>query len=97
MTFFPGHISQKHPDQPVYVEDLIDHIDHIVQLVGIDHVGFGSDFLGGENHTVGLESAAGLPSITYELVKRGYSRENIHKILGGNLRRVFEAVTSSTN
>ncbi len=92
VTFFPGHISQKHPDQPVLLEDLVDHIDHIVELVGIDHVGFGSDFLGSEIHTTGLESAADLPSITYQLLKRGYSREDIHKILGGNLLRIFETV-----
>jgi membrane dipeptidase len=97
VTFFPGHISPKHPDQPVSVEDLVDHIDHIVQLVGTDHVGFGSDYLGSDTKLVGLESAAGLPSITHELLNRGYCREDIHKIMGGNLMRVFEAVYSHDN
>lgn len=92
VTFFPGHVSSGFPDQPVTIEDLVDHIDHVVQVAGADHVGFGSDFLGGDNHTIGLESAAGLPAITYALLERGYPRAEIEKILGGNLLRVFEAV-----
>ena len=92
VTFYPGHISKGWPDQPVSVDNLVDHIDHIVKVAGIDHVGFGSDFLGSENHTAGLESAAGLPAITYQLIKRGYIGEDIKKILGGNLIRVFKMV-----
>lgn len=60
-----------------------------------DHVGFGSDYLGSENHTVGLESAAGLSAITHSLLQRGYSQDEIEKILGGNLLRVLEAVQES--
>lgn len=92
VTFFPGHISADFPDQPVTIEDLVDHIDHIVRVAGVDHVGLGSDFAGGETHTVGLESAAGLPGITSVLLERGYSSGEIEKILGGNLLRVFETV-----
>lgn len=95
VTFYPGHISSDYPDRTVTVEDLVDHIDHIVQVAGVDHVGFGSDFLGSEHHTVGLESAAGLPAITSALLNRGYSQGDIEKILGGNLLRVFEAVLES--
>jgi membrane dipeptidase len=95
VTFYPGHISGDYPDQIVTIEDLVDHIDHIVQIAGVDHVGFGSDFLGSEHHTVGLESAAGLPAITYSLLQRGYSQGEIEKILGGNLLRVFERVQES--
>jgi membrane dipeptidase len=58
-------------------------------------VGFGSDFLGSENHTVGLESAAGLPAITYSSLQRGYSRGDNERIPGGNLLRVLEAVRES--
>jgi membrane dipeptidase len=94
-TFYPGHISGDFPDRAVTVEDLVDHIDHIVKIAGVDHVGFGSDFLGSENHTVGLESAAGLPAITHSLLQRGYSQGEIEKILGGNLLRVFETVRES--
>jgi membrane dipeptidase len=91
VTFYPGHISGDFPDRAVTVEDLVDHIDHIVKIAGVDHVGFGSDFLGSENHTVGLESAAGLPAITHSLLQRGHSQEDIKKILGGNLQRVLES------
>jgi microsomal dipeptidase-like Zn-dependent dipeptidase len=95
VTFYPGHISPGYPDDTVTVEDLVDHIDHIVEVAGVEHVGFGSDFLGSEYHTVGLESAAGLPGITRTLLERGYTRTDIEKILGGNLLRVFEAAQDS--
>ena len=72
---------------------LIDHIDHIAQVAGIDHVGLGSDFDGVSGATPqGIDSAADLPKITQALLDRGYSAENIHKILGGNLLRVFREV-----
>lgn len=92
VTFHPGHLSEHHEESPATVEDLVDHIDHIVQVAGVDHVGFGSDFIGGGTNTVGLESQAGLPNITKALAERGYSAEDIHKILGGNLLRVLEEV-----
>ena len=95
VTFYPGHISSGWPDQSVTVTSLVNHIDHIVKIAGIDHVGFGSDFLGSDNHTTGLESSAGLPAITRELLKRGYSRKDIEKVLGGNLLRVFEIIQNS--
>ena len=75
----------------VDIEVLIDHLDHAVKVAGADHVGLGSDF-GGIHNPVGLESAAGYPLITYHLLKRGYKEEDIKKILGGNLLRVFEKV-----
>jgi membrane dipeptidase len=90
VTFYPGHISSDFPDQVVTVERLVDHIDHIVEVAGIDHVGFGSDFLGSETHTVGLESAQELPNLTRSLLERGYSLEEIEKIMGGNLLRLLE-------
>jgi membrane dipeptidase len=71
---------------------LIDHIDHVAKVAGIDHVGLGSDFDGISSTPQGIDSAADLPKITAELVKRGYSAEDIHKILGGNLLRVFREV-----
>jgi membrane dipeptidase len=75
----------------VSIEVLIDHIDHAVKVAGADHVGLGSDF-GGIHNPVGLETAAGYPLITYHLFKRGYSEEDIKKILGSNVLRVFEEV-----
>jgi membrane dipeptidase len=72
---------------------LIDHIDHIAKVAGVDHVGIGSDFDGVEGQTPeGMDSAADLPKITAELMKRGYSAEDCRKILGGNLLRVFREV-----
>jgi membrane dipeptidase len=72
---------------------LIDHIDHIAKVAGVDHVGLGSDFDGVSGATpVGMNSAADLPKITQGLLDRGYSAEDIHKILGGNLLRVFAEV-----
>ena len=72
---------------------LIDHIDHIAKVAGVDHVGLGSDFDGVSGATpMGMDSAADLPKITQALLDRGYSKEDIHKILGGNLLRVFAEV-----
>lgn len=79
--------------ESVNMEKLIDHIDYIVKLVGPDHVGIGSDF-GGDTTPKGLETAAQYPNITAELLKRGYSEEDIIKILGGNLLRILDEVQS---
>ena len=79
----------------VSIELLIDHIDHAVKVAGIDHVGLGSDFIEGAGNPVGLETAAGYPLITYHLLKRGYAVEDIRKILGENLLRVFAEVSQN--
>ena len=72
---------------------LIDHIDHIAKTAGVDHVGLGSDFDGVSGATPqGMDSAADLPKITQALLDRGYSADDIKKILGGNLLRVFRQV-----
>jgi membrane dipeptidase len=74
-------------------KSLIDHIDHIAKVAGVDHVGLGSDFDGVSGATPqGMDSAADLPKITQALLDRGYSAEDIKKILGGNLLRVFRQV-----
>jgi membrane dipeptidase len=70
-------------------EKIIDHIDHFVKLVGADHVGLGSDFDGADMPD-GMEDASKLPKITEALVRRGYSDNDIRKILGGNVLRVME-------
>ncbi len=75
---------------PVSVSRIVDHIDHIVKLVGIDHVGIGSDFDGVQVVPADLRSVADLPNLTKELLKRGYSADDIDKILGGNMLRVME-------
>jgi membrane dipeptidase len=84
---FADHI----PRPPLSV--LVDHIDHIAKVAGIDHVGLGSDFDGVSGQLPeGLDSPADLPKITAALMARGYSAEDCRKILGGNLLRVFREV-----
>ena len=72
--------------------DVVDHIDHIARVAGVDHVGLGSDFDGVWTLPTGLQDATRLPWITYELMKRGYSENDLYKILGGNLIRVMRDV-----
>lgn len=73
------------------VEVLIDHVDYIVKMIGVDHVGFGADFDGAESFPLGINSVADYPKITAALVKRGYSSSDITKMLGGNFIRVLKA------
>ena len=75
----------------VNVSRIVDHIDHIVKLVGVDHVGIGSDFDGVQITTSDLATVAELPNLTRELLRRGYSESDVNKILGGNMLRVMEA------
>ena len=76
---------------PVKVSRIVDHIDHIVKLVGVDHVGIGSDFDGVQITTADLATVAELPNLTKELLRRGYTESDVDKILGGNMLRVMEA------
>ncbi len=78
-----------HPLNPGTVKNLADHIDHIVQVAGIDHVGLGSDYDGVEKVPVDLPDVSSYPVITQELLSRGYSAGDIRKILGENLLRVM--------
>ena len=71
-------------------ERILEHIDHVVQLVGPDHVGLGSDF-DGASMPEGMEDCSKLPKITEALLRKGYSEDAVRKILGGNLLRVMEA------
>ena len=73
------------------LSDVVDHIDHMVKVAGIDHVGLGSDFDGIPEGPVGLEDCTKFPSITEELMRRGYADGDIQKILGLNTMRVMEA------
>jgi len=74
------------------VDKIVDHIDYIKELVGVDYIGIGSDFDGGINPPVDLYDATQYPEITRELVERGYTEEEIRKILGLNFIRVFKQV-----
>lgn len=70
---------------------LIDHLDYIVTMIGVDHVGLGSDYDGVNSLPQQLDDVTAMPLITKELLKRGYSKKDIRKILGGNFLRLFKA------
>jgi membrane dipeptidase len=84
-------IDEKFPQQLATVSDVVDHIDHMVKVAGINHVGIGTDFDGGGGVT-GCKDVSEMGNITLELVKRGYSKKDIKKIWGGNLMRVMNKV-----
>jgi membrane dipeptidase len=84
-------VNEKFPVPPAFVSDAVNHIDHIVKVAGIDHVGIGTDFDGGGGLTDCFDVSQ-MGNITLELVKRGYTEEQIRKIWGGNFMRVFRAV-----
>ena len=88
-------LNAKYPSPPATVKHVADHIDHIVKVAGIDHVGIGCDFDGGGG-IEGIFDASEVMNITIELVRRGYSEEEIEKIWGGNLIRVFKEVQAVT-
>ena len=90
MNYAPSFV--KEGGEGATVEGMVDHIDHIVKLVGPDHVGLGSDYDGIGNPPKGIETADKTPNITRVLVKRGYSDGDILKILGGNHMRIFNEV-----
>ncbi len=75
------------------VEDVLDHIDHAVKIAGVDHVGLGADMYPRTPSPVGIRGVHDYPNITIGLKKRGYSDEDVRKILGGNLLRVWKKVT----
>jgi membrane dipeptidase len=81
--------AQGDPMPKVPLSAIVDHIDHVVKVAGIDHVGLGSDFDGVDALPEGLEGIDGLPKITLELVKRGYKDDEVLKILGENFLRAF--------
>ena len=86
-----NEINKMYPNPSANVEHVVDHIDHIVKVAGIDHVGIGCDFDGGGGID-GIFDASEVMNITIELVKRGYTEEQIQKIWGGNIMRVFREV-----
>ena len=92
VTFYRGFISAD--EKQATLGSLVDHIDHIVSVIGVDHVGLGSDFDGflGEPAPIGLEDVTCLPNVTAELVARGYQPADVRKILGGNFLRVFREI-----
>ena len=89
--------ARRYPsDPPATVKDFVDHIDYVVKRIGIDHAGISSDFDGGGG-VDGWRSASESLNVTIELVRRGYSAEQIAKIWGGNLLRVMERVEKAAS
>ena len=83
----------EHPIRFADVTDVADHIDRVVALVGVEHVGFGSDFDGvGDSLPTGLKDVSGYPNLIAELLRRGYTEVDIEKICSGNVLRVLGEV-----
>lgn len=80
--------TQRKYEKPATVKDVVDHIDHVVQVIGIDHAGIGTDFDGGGG-VEGCNNVSEMKNITVELLRRGYSKSDITKIWGGNIMRVL--------
>jgi membrane dipeptidase len=82
------------PPPAATLSDVADHIEHVAQVAGHDHVGIGGDFYGGleDDLVVGLEDVSKYPNLIAELVSRGWSDENLAKLARGNMMRVFSAV-----
>jgi membrane dipeptidase len=92
---FRAALQQWRKDHPIpkgTIHDVVDHIEHIIKVAGIDHVGLGSDFDGIDAAPEQLDDVSKYPLITQELLNRGYKKEQILKVLGGNFMRVFRAV-----
>jgi membrane dipeptidase len=72
--------------------DVVEHIDHVVKVAGVEHVGIGSDFDGITCTPEGLDDVSKFPNLTRALLEKGYSAEDVRKIYGGNVLRVLRAV-----
>ena len=89
-------IYKKYPRPSASVEDMVDHIDYVKELIGVDYIGIGTDFDGGGS-LEGCDDVSEMPNVTRELLKRGYTEEEIEKIWGGNLMRVFRKIIESSD
>ncbi len=90
ITFVPNFLTQE--KRKTTVGDVVKHIDYLVEKVGVDYIGLGSDFDGTGGLPIGLEGVDKVPNITGELLDRGYKEKDIKKILGENFLRVFKEV-----
>jgi len=90
ITFVPNFLTQE--KRKTTVKDVVKHIDYLVEKVGVDCIGLGSDFDGTGDLPLGLEGVDKIPNLTEELLDRGYKEREIEKILGGNFLRVFKEV-----
>ncbi len=96
--FMPQYTAENGPFPYATLDEVLDHFDHVVSLVGIDHVGIGSDYDGvGDSLPTGLKDVSSYPTLIEGLLGRGYSEADIRKILGENLLRVWSEVESYAN
>lgn len=93
IVFYPNFLTGTNS---ATINNVIQHIDHIVNLVGVDYVAIGSDFDGISRTPVGLENVSKFPNLTLALLQHGYSQQDVEKILGLNFKRVFEQVTTNS-
>jgi len=91
ISFDPGYLTQLKPPGRASVPDMVDHIDHVIRLVGFGSVGIGSDFDGGGGVS-GCNDTSDVLNITLELLRRGHSEQAVEAIWGGNIMRVFKQV-----
>lgn len=87
-------------ENPIYIADykrIVDHIDHMKKVAGIDIVGIGSDYDGVPFLPAGMNGAEDLPLVTYEMLRRGYSEDEIRKVLGENFLRAFAKAEQVAN
>ena len=94
LHFLEGYVQPRHDTEHATIEDLVDEMDHIKKVAGIDWVGLGPDYstMKGWRWIEGAESYAGMPNVVREMVRRGYPDEEIGKVLGRNLMRVYNKV-----
>jgi membrane dipeptidase len=85
-----AEIVKRHNLKEATIEDYLRHVDHVLKLIGPNHVGFGADWDGGDG-VIGLEDISKLPKLTQWLMDRGYADQQIANIWGGNVLRVVEA------
>jgi len=95
---FNDNYDESHGGFPyASVENVLDHFEHIVQLAGVQHVGIGSDFNGvGDSLPVGLKDVSSYPTLVHGLLVRGFTTDDIQKILGGNLLRVWREIEAAS-
>ena len=80
-----------HPEPKATIADMADHVDHVRDVAGIDHIGIGGDYDGMDTGPVGMEDVAGYPALFAELARRGYSQADLERIASRNMMRVLEA------
>ena len=95
---FSARFDESHGGLPFAdISDVLDHFDHIIGLVGVEHVGIGSDFDGvGDSLPMGLKDVSKFPNFVHGLLRRGYSDDDVRNILGANLLRVWREIESKS-